>query len=172
MFKCTLGPDPSLRVILTKVPRTTSTTGSAFAAQTTCATYRQRIKVQNTHTFPIKDLLLRDAVPLPFAENQQQQPGVAAANQNNSNIKVVLKEPAGLSEARAGEAIEVKKKTGTKLGANSSAKVRWEGRTGDKDGKYQWVLCLGAGEEVEVESEYEVRAPSDFSWVLQEFADA
>ncbi len=152
-FRCTLGPDPSLRIKLIRLPRTTTTVGSAFAAQTTSASYKHRLTVQNTHTFPVRDLILRDSVPLPSVENTA-----------NSQIKVVLKEPAGLSEAAAGVLVDVKN---AKAGSNS-AKVRWEKIMGDKEGKFEWVLNVDAGEEIKVESEYEVRAPSDFNWTLQE----
>ncbi|KLO17389.1 hypothetical protein SCHPADRAFT_994383 [Schizopora paradoxa] len=153
-FRCTLGPDPSLRIKLIRLPRTLTTVGSAFAAQTTSASYKFRLLIQNTHTFPVRDIILRDSIPLPSAENT-----------SNSQIKVVLKEPVGLSEATPGTLVDVKK---ADAGSGSSAKVRWENLTGDKEGKFEWVLNIGAGEEVKVESEYEVRAPSDFKWTLQE----
>jgi len=153
-FRCTLGPDPSLRIKLIRLPRTVTTVGSAFAAQTTSASYKHRLTVQNTHTFPVKDLILRDSVPLPPAEGS-----------TNSQIKIVLKGPVGLSEAAAGVLVDVKN---AQAGSNSSAKVRWEKYTGDKEGKFEWVLNVDAGEDIKVETEYEVRAPSDFNWTLQE----
>ena len=102
----------------------------------------------------MRDIILRDSIPLPAAENA-----------TNSQIKVVLKEPASLSETTPGTLAEVKK---AEAGSNSSAKVRWENFTGDKEGRFEWVMNVGAGEEVKVESEYEVRAPSDFKWTLQQ----
>lgn len=162
-FKCTFGPDPSLRIKCTRIPRTVSSAGSQFAAQSTTATYKLLTSIFNTHSFAIRGLVVRDAVPVPAADQGTEQTAV------DSGIKVVLKRPQGLSDAAVGELLEVKDKSAAIFpSAVSSVKVRWARENGNKDGKYEWVVDIGAGEEVKLEAEYDVRAPSDFKWTLRE----
>ncbi|KAH8118034.1 hypothetical protein DFH11DRAFT_1571997 [Phellopilus nigrolimitatus] len=155
VLKCTLGPDPSLRIKCTRLPRTIAKSGSAFAAQTTSATYKLCATVQNTHSFPVRGLVVRDAAPVPSEAEQQNAPG----------IKVLIKKPTNLGEAAPNALVDVPRANSN---TSSSVKVRWAQGGGDKNGKYEWLVDVGAGEEVKLEAEYEVRAPSDFVWHLRE----
>ena len=125
---------------------------------TTCSTYHVTTALQNTHSFAVKDVILRDVVPLP-----PDVQGVAMGTLLQS-IRVVLKEPKGLSDAKPKTLINAENKS-TK-GRSSNVKVRWEGTNGDKTGKYEWVVSVGAGEEIKVEAVIEVHSPSHFSWQL------
>lgn len=55
---------------------------------------------------------------------------------------------------------------------NSKVKAHWVDDVARKEGKYEWVVDIGAGEEVKLDAEFDVRAPSDFNWVLVEDAYA
>ena len=158
-FRCTLGADPALRITYVRKPRSFVTTTTAFSAQTTCATYHVTTILQNTHSFAVRDVILRDVVPLP--------PDIHGVNMGNllQSIRVVLKEPKGLSEAKP-ETIIVAENKSTRNNVASGVNVRWEGANGDKTGKYEWVASVGAGEEVRVEAVIEIHAPSHFNWQL------
>ncbi|TDL25849.1 hypothetical protein BD410DRAFT_784883 [Rickenella mellea] len=144
-FHCTLGPDPSLRISYTRYPRTNETSKLAFAAHTTTSTFKATAIIQNKHTFPIKNFILREVIPL----------------SDQDNIQVVLKLPKGLAEAKEKEIVDQKSSKG-------NLRARWTrtigGKSGDKEGKYEWLADIGAGDEVKMEVEWEVRAPADFIW--------
>lgn len=154
VFKCTLGPDPSLRIKCTRLPRTVTSTGSAYAAQTTVTTYKINTTIYNGHGFPVKGLQVRDAAP---------DPTQAPSGGSSSGIKVVIKQPKGLGEAEPDKVIPV-----ACLSKNSSVKVQWGREDSHKEGKYVWVVDIGPGEEVKLEAEYEIRAPADYVWHLKE----
>jgi hypothetical protein len=158
-FRCTLGADPALRITYARKPRVFTTTTTAFSAQTNCSTYHVTTILQNTHSFAVKDVILRDVVPL--------SPDIQGVNIGNllQSIRVVLKEPRGLSEARPETNIVAENKS-SRNNVGSSVHVRWEGTVGDKSGKYEWVASVGAGEEVKVEAVIEIHAPSHFNWQL------
>ncbi|TDL25848.1 hypothetical protein BD410DRAFT_896044 [Rickenella mellea] len=144
-FHCTLGPDPSLRISYTRYPRTDETSKLAFAAHTTTSTFKTTAIIQNKHTFPIKNFILREVIPL----------------SDQDNIQVVLKLPTGLAEAKEKDIVDQKSEKG-------NLRARWTrtigGKSGDKEGKYEWLADIGAGDEVKMEVEWEVRAPADFIW--------
>ncbi|KAL5525761.1 hypothetical protein ACEPAG_7098 [Sanghuangporus baumii] len=156
VFKCTLGPDPSLRVKCTRLPPVVSSSGSAYAAQTTVTTYKIATTVTNGHGFAVKGVRVRDCAP---------NVGQTSQNTSGPGIKVVIKRPEGLGEASPEAFVDVPKVSSS---STCSVKVRWDGDGGEKEGKYVWLVDLGAGEEVKLEAEYEVRAPADFTWQLQE----
>lgn len=144
-----------LRIKCTRLPPAVASSGSAYAAQTTVTTYKISTHVHNTHGFAIKNLLVRDAAPV---KTQSSESGSVPG------INVVLKRPEGLGEAAADTLVNVS----TSKSGKSVAKVRWARGGHDKDGKYVWVVDVGPGEEVKLEAEYEVRAPSDYKWMLRE----
>ncbi|KAL5486028.1 hypothetical protein ACEPAI_7072 [Sanghuangporus weigelae] len=156
VFKCTLGPDPSLRVKCTRLPPVVSSSGSAYAAQTTVTTYKIATTVTNGHGFAVKGVQVRDCAP---------NVGQTSQNASGPGIKVVIKRPEGLGEASPEALVDIPKVSSS---STCSVKVRWKGDGGEKEGKYVWLVDLGAGEEVKLEAEYEVRAPADFTWQLLE----
>ncbi|EJD06530.1 uncharacterized protein FOMMEDRAFT_117379 [Fomitiporia mediterranea MF3/22] len=153
VFKCTLGPDPALRIKCTRMPPVVTTSGSMYVAQTKITTYKICTTVQNGHSFPVKGLQVRDTAP---------NTGEAA---ENKEIKVVIKLPEGLAEAAPNAIVDVPKAS---VPGKSSVKVRWEPTGGAKEGMYVWLVDLGPGEEVKLEAEYEVRAPENYVWHMRE----
>lgn len=125
------------------------------------ATYKLRTAIQNKHIFPITGLIVRDAVPAI---------DVSSAAAASNNTKVILKHPEGLGEAEVGEMVDIDVNGGEKGKRNSKVKAHWVDDVARKEGKYEWVVDIGAGEEVKLDAEFDVRAPSDFNWVLVEDA--
>lgn len=116
--------------------------------------------MHNKSSAAISGMVFRDALPLV---------------NNEKDFNVLLKRPAGLLEVSGdGEAdvdgveAEGRPKKRQRTGDASSKKVRWSevvnGKGGEKDGKYEWVVSLGAEEEVSLEMEYEVKAPQNLEW--------
>lgn len=146
-----------IRIKCTRFPRSLAMSSSQYAAQVAIATYKLQTEIENTHTFPISDLLVRDAAPTPVP--------TSSSSAGSSGIKVILKRPEGLGEAEPGEVVPVDV---SGKGKGKGAKVRWPSDSARKVGKYEWMIDLGAGEKITLEAEYDVRAPSDVKWVLNE----
>ena len=119
-----------------------------FGALSTRTTkHTTRITVKNTHPNPV-DVILKDGLPL---------------GNEFKDWKVVLRQPSGLSDATGCEEITVKEPDTGK----SKRKVRWSkldnGRSGESEGKYEWVLNVAAGAEVAMDAEWDIKtAKSDF----------
>ena len=74
-------------------------------------------------------------------------------------VKVVLRRPAGLAEAKdKGVSVD-------------GAEVRWvrggQGKGGEELGQIEWEAKVESGAEVKLELEYEVRGPADMYWNLR-----
>lgn len=165
-FQCTFGRDPLIRIKCTRLPRTLSTSSSQYAAQVAVATYELHTEIQNTHTFPISGLVVRDAAPTLVTVPQAAASSATAPSP--SGIKVILKRPEGLGEAEPGEVVPVDVSGKGKGKGTASAKVRWPSDAARKVGKYEWMVDLDAGEKVKLEAVYDVRAPPDVKWVLSD----
>ncbi|KAI0696449.1 hypothetical protein BC835DRAFT_1342447 [Cytidiella melzeri] len=145
-FECTLGADSALRVTYERLPgkeQQLSDTGHAnlFGERKNVRKQVVRTYITNNHPFSIDSLIVRDALPLAVFDI----------------IKVTLKKPEGLAEAKAEEEIKV----------SDNIKVRWSGTT-DKsegiEGRYEWLVSLDAGKGCTLETEWEVQAPINTSW--------
>lgn len=115
---------------------------------------------------------MRDSVPTTAASETHLA---------QNDIKVLLRRPEGLGEAAAGEMVVLQNgerhgESDDEEGGNSKGKgketarvrVRWRDAAAHKLGKYEWLVDLPAGEDVKLDAEYLVRAPSDYKWVLSE----
>ncbi|KAI0264596.1 hypothetical protein BC834DRAFT_826093 [Gloeopeniophorella convolvens] len=150
-FRCALGVDPAAQVRYARTAaRAARTLPSPFGKQWATTACASRTTVANRHPFALRAFVLRDCVPTPDDEKR---------------VSVVLRRPAGLADLEQGKDLEVdvdgKKKT-----------VRWselvEGKGGKKDGLFEWALEVGAGEEVTMEAEWDVKAPASFIWAEHE----
>lgn len=130
------------------------------------ATYKLQTEIQNTHSFPISGLVVRDAAPTPVPAASSATTQAAASSRNG--IKVTLKRPEGLGEAEPGDVVPVDVSGGEKGKGSAKVKVRWPSDSARRLGKYEWVVSLGAGEKVTLDAEYDVRAPSGVKWVLSD----
>lgn len=72
----------------------------------------------------------------------------------------MLRKPLALADAKDGQVVDLE---------NDSLKVGWEklvdGKGGEKDGKFEWKWKVGNGAKVNLEAEWEVKAPGDVPWV-------
>ena len=107
-----------------------------------------RASILNGHTFDVQGLIVRDLVPHGNAD---------------AKISVTLRKPEGLALAKDEEEIAIQS---TSDGVD--VKVRWtkveDGKGGEKDGMFEWVCGVGAGEKVELEAKWEVKTHDTLNW--------
>lgn len=79
----------------------------------------------------------------------------------DKRIKVLLRRPEGLSDAKEGESVDLSK-------VKKGLKVRWtpcsDSKGGEKEGRYEFLFGMDAGARFELTSEWEVTAPADLTW--------
>ena len=150
-----LGIDTSLKVSYQTKSRTEHEAKRSFAEPSKTTTRTITTSISNGHSFDLTGLVVRDAIPLGNAD---------------ANIKVALRKPDGLAQAKDGEEVTVTL-PGVGDAAGQEAKVRWarteNGGGGEKQGLYEWVCELKAGKKVRLEAEWEVKAPSTLRWEEQ-----
>ncbi|EJF59169.1 hypothetical protein BD309DRAFT_953032 [Dichomitus squalens] len=143
-FVCVLGIDTSLKVAYNTKARTVYEPRRSFAEPSKTLTRTVVTTISNGHPFDIADLVVRDAVPI---------------GSDEANIAVTLRKPEGLAQAKDGEDVAVKLSGETK-----GATVRWtkveSGAGGERDGLYEWLCGVKAGKKVQLEAEWDVKAPS------------
>ncbi|KAH9174779.1 hypothetical protein EDB89DRAFT_2241545 [Lactarius sanguifluus] len=138
----------------------------AFSEQWASTAFASRMTITNSHPFALRELVLRDAVPV---------------SEDGERVNVVLRRPAALADLEQGEELEVGAEVGG--GAKEAGegevrperrtvprrKVRWcklvDGKGGRKEGLFEWVVDVGAGEEVTIETEWDVKAPVSLKWI-------
>ena len=147
-FRCTLGMDVSILVSNAFTETSETSALSSFVEQYTTTTYVSTTTLRNQHTgdYPI-NIVERSSIPIASADDQR--------------IKVFLKGPEGL--ATVGDGVEVD------LGRSDGFKVMWgrdleETKNGKKEGKFIWYGTILPGQEVDLVSEWVVRAPVDAGW--------
>jgi uncharacterized protein (TIGR02231 family) len=165
VFNCTLGADPATRIRYARTSKraddaTTGRERSAFSEQWAATTYRSRTTVTNRHPFALRELVVRDGVPV--CEDEKR-------------VSVVLRHPVGLAELEQGEELQVGVKQDAREGEGEEVvvgqkqKVRWckvvDGKGGRKEGLFEWVVEVGAGEELTIETEWDVKAPVSLKWI-------
>jgi uncharacterized protein (TIGR02231 family) len=170
VFSCTLGADPATRIRYARTSKRADddTTGgaagreySAFSEQWAATMYRSRTTVTNRHPFALRELVVRDGLPVCKDEKR---------------VSVVLRHPAGLAELEQGKELQVDaKEDGEREGDSDSdgegkkQRVRWckivDGKGGRKEGLFEWVVEVGAGEELTIETEWDVKAPVSLRWI-------
>ncbi|KAI0788227.1 hypothetical protein C8Q74DRAFT_1349598 [Fomes fomentarius] len=140
-FDCVLGIDTALKVSYQSVARPVNDPTHIFVP-TKDVTRTLTMTVTNGHQCDIKNLVIRDAIPLgnPF-----------------SGLSVTLRKPAGLAHAKDGDlAIPVESDAGAEV------KARWSkvenGRGGKKAGLYEWVVDLSAEKNVALVAEWDIKA--------------
>ncbi|PIL32346.1 hypothetical protein GSI_05592 [Ganoderma sinense ZZ0214-1] len=162
-FSCVLGIDTALKVVSQPKSRTEHEPKRSFAEPFKTTTRTVTTTIANGHPFDVAALVVRDAIPL---------------GHDDANIKVVLRRPAGLAQAKDGEEVAVALPgmgTGAPGDGNAAGqgqgqevKVRWVrtecGSGGEKAGLYEWVCGLKAGKRIKLEAEWEVKAPSNMRW--------
>ncbi|TCD63944.1 hypothetical protein EIP91_004754 [Steccherinum ochraceum] len=164
-FECALGVDPALRVVYERdtaekpIMETTRPFGDTAKAITRCSA---RTTVQNKSSTVVKNLVVRDSLPIP-----------GGADDEKDLFKVQLRKPEGLVEASADELVDVRNEVGSsevdkKKLAGVKRKIRWSkgdnGKGGEEEGKYEWVVDVLPGEEVSLIAEWDIKAPNSVKW--------
>jgi hypothetical protein len=98
------------------------------------------VSIRNKHSYKIEELYIQDGVPVPA----------------DKTFKVLLQKPEGLAEAEGDSKVEVK----------SGVFVRWKGGdSGKAEGLVEWVSSIDAGENIDMEVGWVVRAPEHATWM-------
>ncbi|KAJ6615886.1 hypothetical protein B0H10DRAFT_2435257 [Mycena sp. CBHHK59/15] len=143
-FTCTLGDDVAAKVTYARSSKTVTAQGGSFTEVFNNTTYNTKITIDNRHQFAINDLVVRDIIP----------------TCDDKRAKVILRKPAGLAVAKDNETVSL-----TPRGLT----VRWGkaafGRSGEKDGRFEWAWSVEGGAKVVLEAEWELKAPADVAWV-------
>jgi len=150
-FNCTLGMDTSIRVSHELTESSVTSAAGSFMEQYTTTTYVSTTKLHNRHTgdYPV-NIVERSSIPI--------------ASENDSRIKVFLKEPEKLGKSEEGQEVDLKRK--------DEFKVKWgrdleDTKNGQKEGKFIWYGTIPPGEEVILVSEWDVRAPVEAEWRIK-----
>lgn len=144
-FECTFGSDPLTRVSYSRTFKTLRVDSGAFAEAHNTTTYTNTTTIHNKHRFPLSEVIIRDIIPLA----------------DDNRVKVHLKNPDGLADAKDGQVVELKK-------VAEGLKVRWsplvDGKGGEKQGRFEFLSNVDVGGKAIVESGWEVKAPADLRW--------
>lgn len=164
-FECAMGIDSTLRVVYERkqadkpVVEATRPFGDTAKAITHCTA---RTTVQNKGSTAVKNLVVRDSLPVPGGVNDEKD-----------LFKVHLRKPEGLAEASADDLVDVRNEVSSseadkKKLAGVKRKIRWSklenGKGGEEEGKYEWVVDVLPGEEISLCTEWDVKAPDSFKW--------
>ena len=139
-FLCTLGTDPGIRIEYARSRK-------AFPMAWTRTVYSTTTTLLNTHPFAIGKVILQDSLPLPPKDTNT--PGATT-----QHVQVKLKEPKGLVDAKTQTYVNAVNKS--PKGGSSKVKVGWVGEDWEDTKKYEWVASVGAGEEIKVDTEFEI----------------
>ena len=97
--------------------------------------------------------MVRDGVPV-FEEGR--------------HVSVVLRRSAGFVELEQGEELQDGAEDDEQEDKGKKQRVRWgkvvDGKGGKKEGVLEWVVEIGAGEELTIETEWDVKAPISLRW--------
>ncbi|KAJ8482399.1 hypothetical protein ONZ51_g5381 [Trametes cubensis] len=153
-FPCVLGVDAALKVSYVQDEKTEYEPKRNFAEPQKTTTRTLRVTVTNLHKFDIGKLVIRDAIPLGNGEDK---------------VAVVLRKPEGLAESKDGQDVVINLNAeGSAEGTKATAKVRWQkvvdGKGGEKDGLFEWVCAVPAGEKIDLDAQWDIKAPSETQW--------
>jgi hypothetical protein len=167
-FSCTLGTDPATRVYYECTTKSaddadanTTHGGSASSEKWSASTtFRSCTTVTNRHPFALRELVVRDNVPV---------------SEDEKRTCVVLRYPAGLAELEQKGELRVGADDSEREGKDEKQKtqtqtrmVRWgkvvDGKGGKKEGLFEWVVEVEAGEEITIEAEWDIKVPVSLGW--------
>lgn len=123
---------------------------ATFGAHLYTVAYTAETTITNKSSFAISDVIVRDALPL-------------APRSLGGTVNVTLKAPEGLADAKDGQEVNVRE----------GVKARWskkrDGKGGEAEGKYEWMVNIGAGRQVTLKAQWEVKSAQGLLW--EEVAD-
>jgi len=116
-----------------------------MAARSQKSLIRQLTSIVPPSTFPLSEITICDVIPI----------------SEDKRIRVLLRKPDGLVDAKDGQVIDLKK-------LKEGLKVRWsprvDGKGGEKEGRFEFLWTVAVEAKVTVVSEWEVKAPADAAW--------
>jgi hypothetical protein len=151
MFSFTLGDDPSILISYARLSKVTKEGSGSFADVANVTTCTVAIKVQNKHPFPIDNLIIRNALPVT----------------EDKRVRVVLRKPKELIEAKEGVLVKIRKEESTEAEDEEGKcpKVKW---TKEKTGLYEYHWRVDADDKIELETVFEMKASTDLLCTFDE----
>jgi hypothetical protein len=163
-LRCALGIDTAVKVTHCISSETSTSPEVQPVEQLKTVTYTSKTVIRNRRFdgTPI-DVVERTSLPVVRAG----QGGLVDPNSAEASIKVLLKQPPGLAESESGDPIELDRPDGFRVqwGTGDGNMGALQGNIIDKEeGKFMWVGKIEPGQEVVLESVWDVRAPINISW--------
>ncbi|KAF8332766.1 uncharacterized protein EI90DRAFT_3054326 [Cantharellus anzutake] len=170
-FSCSLGVDPSLRIIYQPQRRNVRTQGGSFLSRTPkrqITSVNQQIRIKNTRPSAISRLIVRDQIP----------------NSQDSRIKVSVVNPDEKLIGAPSQSYSIPGGTGANSGSTNGLEeklhytlqngviAQWAQKHEDVSGGYggakgdgiiEWI-CSDVEAVLDLELEYEVSAPQGLDW--------
>ena len=163
-FRCTLGIDTAIKVAHSITSTTSISPETQLVERFKTVTYTSTTTIRNRRIEgEAIDVVGRSS--LPVVKTKQGSP--VDPESAEARIKVLLKEPLGLAESETGDPVDLDRPDGFRVqwGTGDGIMGPLCGNIVDKEkGKFMWVGKLGPGQEVLLESVWDVRAPIDISW--------
>ena len=163
-FRCTLGIDTAIKVTHRIVSTTSVSPETQFVERFKTVTYTSTTVIRNRrHDGEAIDVVERTSLPVVRTKHG----GSVDPESVEARIKVLLKQPLGLAESETSDPIELDRPDGFRVqwGTGDGIMGPLHGNIVDKgEGKFMWVGKVGPGEEVLLESVWDVRAPVDIAW--------
>lgn len=163
-LRCTLGIDTAIKVTHSIVSETSSSPDTQFVERFKTTTYTSKTTIRNRR-FDGEAIHVVERTSLPVVRTRSG--GRVSAESAEAKIKVLLKEPPGLAENETSDPIELEREDGFRVqwGTGDGNMGPLRGNILDKEeGKFMWVGRVDPGQEVLLESVWDVRAPIDVSW--------
>jgi len=163
-FRCTLGIDTAIKVTHSITSTTTTSPEAQFVERLKTVTYTSMTTIRNRRGDG-DPIYVVERTSLPVVRTKYGGP--VGPDSIEARIKVLLKQPLGLAESETGDPVELDRPDGfcVQWGTGDGTVGPLTGNIVDKEeGKFMWVGKLGPGEEVALESVWDVRAPVDVSW--------
>lgn len=163
-LRCTLGIDTAVKVTHSITSETTTSPEAQSVEPFKTVTYTSKTIIRNRRFdgTPI-DVVERTSLPVVRTKDG----GPVNPDGAEARIKVLLKQPPGLAESECSDPIELDRPDGFRVqwGTGDGNMGPLQGNIVDKEeGKFMWVGKIDPGQEVALESVWDVRAPVNLSW--------
>lgn len=163
-LRCTLGIDTAVKVTHSINSETRTPPEAQSVEQFRTVTYTSKTVIRNRR-FDGEPIDVVERTSLPVVRTEHGDP--IDPDSAEARIKVLLKQPPGLAESESGDPIELDRPDGfcVQWGTGDGNMGPLKGNIVDKEeGKFMWVGKIEPGQEVALESVWDVRAPVNISW--------
>lgn len=163
-LRCTLGIDTAVKVTHSITSETSTSPEAQSVESFKTVTYTSKTVIRNRR-FDGTPIDVVERTSLPVVKTRNGCP--ADPDSAEARIKVLLKQPPGLAESESGDPIELDRSDGFRVqwGTGDGNMGPLQGNVADKEeGKFMWVGKIEPGQEVALESVWDVRAPVNISW--------